>query len=60
MWQRSSTAGTKGTRTHSHEDCVCPDKDNYQDGHSAARHHARGSRIPRASRARTAAPAAVC
>ena len=45
MWQCSSTAGTKGTRTHSHEDCVCPYDDNYQDGHSAARHHAAAARI---------------
>ena len=30
MWQCSSTAGTQGTRTHSHDDCVCPYDDNYR------------------------------
>jgi hypothetical protein len=50
------TNGAKDTRIYNHDDCSCPDEDNHQDGRSAARHHAQGSRTPRAS---TAAPAAV-
>jgi hypothetical protein len=49
----------KDTRTHSHDDRVCPCADNYryQDGHPAARHH--GSRASAAAQPQFANATAV-